>query len=196
MKLRTLGSAVMLLSIVVSGQALAGGKHKGNHKPKPLEGCYDVVWGSLDESPANGDVVGTHRLVLMQRHGKRKPIVIAGPIAGREDRNEHSGEEGEEHEEGGSEKHGQHAFGTFDRSGVLLSYESDSGVTGVECFDDAGVPSLIHGFETLTFYGGTGAYSGLTHGTVYFDGSFDRCTDPNNPVASFEVASGEICFQE
>jgi hypothetical protein len=205
MKTRKLMALSILLmassALMFSAVSYAGGGHKGHHHHKPLAGCYDVVSGSMEESPANVDVIGTHRLVLKQRHGKHKHIVIAGPLGGREDRNEHpeeegEHEEGEEHEEEGSEKHGQHAFGTFDRSGVLLSYESDSGVTGVECFDDAGVPHLIHGFETMTFYGGTGAYSGLTHGTVYFDGSFDFCADPNNPLADFRVTSGEICFED
>jgi hypothetical protein len=198
MKLRTLGCALALASVAISVQA--EDNHHGN--PKPLKGCYEVVGGGIEESPANTDVVGTHYLVLVQEgnsKNKRKRIEIDGPLAGREDRNAHEeegGEEGEEGGEGGAEMHGQHAFGTFDLSGVLLSFESDSGVTGVECFNAQGIPNLIHGFENMTFYKGTGAYSGLTHGHVRFDGSFDRCTDPNNPVSTFKVTSGEICFGE
>jgi hypothetical protein len=208
MKTRKLMAPILLMAasaLMFSAASYAESNHK-SHKPQPIKGCYQVARGSIQESPANTDVVGVHNLVLVQ-HGSgkdlRKRIELSGPLAGREDRNEHpeegegeEGEEGEEHEENPAEKHGQHAFGTFDFSGVLLSFESDSGVTGVDCFNEQGIPGLVHGFEVMTFYGGTGAYSGLTEGQVRFEGSFDRCTDPNNPVARFRVASGEICFGE
>jgi hypothetical protein len=203
MSTKKLIAPILLVALTFSAASYANGNHKGHHKPQPLKGCYQVARGSIKESPANVDVVGVHNLVLVKegrgRHMQR--IEISGPLGGREDRNAHE-EEGEEHEEGEegeepSERHGQHAFGTFNFSGVLLSYESDSGVTGVECFDPiTGIPGLIHGFEVMRFYGGSGAYSGLTEGRVVFEGSFDRCEDPSNPVATFRVSSGEICFAE
>jgi hypothetical protein len=200
MKLRSLGYALVLASVVMSGQALAGDKHKGKHKPQPFKGCYEIVGGSLIESPAEDqESVGTYELVLMPQdargRGKGKRIEISGPMAGREEPGGH--EEGE-HEEGEEEEiHGKHWFGTFDRSGVFITSETGAVVTGVGCIDPVtGRPGLIYGYEILEFLRGTGAFSGLTGGEVIFDGYVDRCTDPNNIVTIFEEVSGEMCFQE
>lgn len=196
MKLRTLGYALVLASVAMSVQA-SGGKH-GNHKPKPLKGCYEIERGSLVELPAQDqESIGTYSLVLVPQdargRGKHRHIELSGPVAGREEPGGH--EEGEEGEE--EEIHGKHWFGTFDRSGVLIASELGASVTGVGCINPVtGVPGLVHGNETLEFVSGSGAYSGLIGGEVVFTGTFDRCTDPNNPVTSFNEVEGEICFQE
>ena len=195
MKLKTVGCALVLASVAMSVQAGEGeGKH-GN--PKPLKGCYQVVRGSLEESPAEDkEVVGTYQLVLEQDgpgRGKRKHAVISGPMFGHEDLAGH--EEGDEGE--GEESHGKHAFGSYDRGGVIIAHETSAQVTGFDCFDPVtGAPRLIYGNETIEFERGTGAYSGLIGGEIVFTGALDRCTDPSNPVTSFNEVSGELCFLE
>lgn len=200
MKLRSLGYALMLASVAMSGQALAGGKHKG-HKPQPLKGCYDIVGGLLTELPAeDNESIGTYNMVLVPQdargRGRHKHVYISGPNAGREEPGGHEEEEGE-HEEGEEEIHGKHWFGTFDRSGVFITSETSANVTGVGCIDPVtGIPGLVHGSETLEFVRGTGIFSGLIGGEVVFTGTFDRCTDPALPVTSFPEIEGEMCFQE
>jgi hypothetical protein len=126
--------------------------------------------------------------------GKSKHVHISGPNAGREEPGGHH-EEGEEGEE--EEIHGKHWFGTFDLSGVFITSETSARVTGVGCIDPVtGIPGLVHGSETLEFIRGTGIFSGLIGGEVEFTGTFDRCTDPANPVTSFHEVTGEMCFQE
>ncbi|MFM7852817.1 MAG: hypothetical protein ACKO96_13105, partial [Flammeovirgaceae bacterium] len=61
----------------------------GNKKPKqePLQGCYTVVKGSMQESGVDEErVIGTYRFVLVKQdsNNKRKRVVISGPIAGSE----------------------------------------------------------------------------------------------------------------
>lgn len=156
-------------------------------KAKPLKGCYQVVRGSMEESSVDAkNVIGTYHFVLSQNdRTRRKHITIAGPIAG--------SEASDSHEEG--EIHGGHVLGTYDRAGTLSSNEDDLVITGASCLNDKGEPRLITGIETLKFNKGTGAYSGLTHGSIIFNLTFDACTDTTNPLADLKAISGEICFK-
>jgi hypothetical protein len=208
MKLRTLGYIIGALSLALSSQVMANGNyygnhnghHNGNHKPQPLNGCYQVVRGYVNETPSGGfDSIGTHQLVLKQegngRWHKRKYIEISGPFAGREDLNAPH-EEGEEEEE----PHGKHWFGTYNRSGAFWGYETAVGRLGEDCFNPVtNRYDIVHFFEVFEFNdehaGGTGAYSGLIGGDMRVSGTLDRCTDPNNVQISFDEITGELCFE-
>ena len=151
-----------------------------------LDGCYRLLHGYMEESTVNEDtVIGTYHFMLIKNdHGKGKRVMISGPIAG----SEASGT----HEKG--EIHGGHILGTYDRLGTLSSNEDDLIVTDAKCFNEKGVPQLVTGIETLKFIKGTGIYSGLTHGSITFNFTFDACTDSTNPVADLKASYGEICF--
>ena len=189
---------VAAAGMMFSAFAVAGDKH-GDHKIKPLKGCYDVIRGTMEESAADAErVIGTYEFVLAQEgRYKKKRIVLSGPIAGSEGVGAHEEDEHEEGEEGeDGEVHGGHILGTFNRSGTLTSNEDEFVPTGASCYGDDGQPRLVTGIETLKFNAGTGAFLGLTHGEIVFDVTFDLCTDPTNPVADLRAPSGELCFQE
>jgi hypothetical protein len=185
--------AVATSALMFSAYSMADGRHDDQQKTKKLQGCYRVLDAHIEESSADsGHVVGNYKFVLAPNdHKKGKTIVLKGPMSGTEAAPHEEGNEGEED----GEIHGGHILGTDNLIGTLSSTEDSVEVKGASCPSSAGVPQFILAVETFKFHAGTGAFSGLTSGSIAFDVVFDGCTDPSNPVADLSANDGEICFQ-
>jgi hypothetical protein len=190
--------AVTASSVMFSAYSIADSGYGTHVKSKKLQGCYRVVSAHIEESSADAQhVIGNYRFVLTpsaSSHKKRKFLVIKGPMTGTEASPHAEDNEGEGEEEG--EIHGGHILGTDNLVGTLSSTEDSVEVTGASCPNSEGVPQLVLAVETFKFYKGTGAFSGLTSGSIAFDVVFDACRDPSNPVADLTSSDGELCFQE
>jgi hypothetical protein len=133
------------LALVASLSHATPGRHGEKHL-QDLNGCYTLIKGEIEVSPAaNEQVIGTYSLLLESQDANRK-IQLAGPVSGTEAEGHHGEEEGHHGEEEG-EVLGSHVLGTYDRSGTLTSAGDTFEPVEALCPDESGHPRLIRGVE-------------------------------------------------
>lgn len=156
-----------------------------------LSGCYDVRGGYFEVSRAIDfdDMIGRYEITLKKQDAQngvetRHLLKLRGALKGTPHTPTETG------------LIINHVMSTNNRVGTLSSKDDVLTNTAITCVDSNGLPAGFSANVRYFFKGGTGVFSGIQPGsTVYWEGIFDGCTDPANPVADFEAISGELCFE-
>jgi hypothetical protein len=198
-KFQNTKTILLVSTLVMVNLAFAGDRDDdaGQVNAPIKRGCYTVKRANLTESSVDAkNVVGNYKIVLAAANGPA--YVISGPLSGAETGSDSGGDTIKSAQVKAAEEtgpHGGHNFGTDKHVGTFSSAGDSIQVTSVSCPSGDGSPQFIKGIETLNFVKGTGVFTNLLSGQIQLNLTYDACNNKNNPVASLELISGQMCFK-